>query len=187
MIYLASQSPRRKQLMELTDLEFTVCPSNVSESGVSEESPQKTVEYLSLIKARALFDTVKKDDIIIGADTVVALDGIIFGKPHDEAEAFSMLKMLSGKIHSVYTGVTLIKKDEKKSEITFSEETKVDFYELCDDEIKSYIKTEKPFDKAGAYGIQEKGSLFVKAIHGDFFNVVGLPLSHTYREIKKLL
>ena len=183
MIYLASQSPRRKQLMELTDFQFTVYPTDVSESGTEGMNPKETVEYLSSIKADALSDKINTNDIIIGSDTVVAFENKILGKPGNKKEAFSMLKMLSGNIHSVFTGVTLIKNNEK---ITFSCETKVEFFELSDEEIENYIETAEPYDKAGAYGIQEKGGLFVKAVHGDFFNVVGLPIAKLSRELRKL-
>ena len=187
MIYLASQSPRRKQLMELTGLEFTVRPTNADESGTENMSPKETVEYLSRIKAFPLFGSVCENDIIIGSDTVVELGNEILGKPKDREDAVKMLKMLSGNTHSVFTGVTILKKENGKEKIhTFSCETKVEFFELTEDEIKTYVKTGEADDKAGAYGIQERGSLFVKAIHGDFFNVVGLPIAMLYKELKKL-
>lgn len=186
MIYLASKSPRRKQIMELTDFDFEILTANVSEDGTDDMSPCETVEYLSRIKAEGIYENVKDGDIIIGSDTVVAINDIILGKPKDKEGAYNMLKMLSGKTHSVYTGVTLIKKGNPDIIKTFYEETKVEFYELSDKEIEDYIKTGEPFDKAGAYGIQEKGALFVKALRGDFFNVVGLPVSRLSRELKSL-
>ena len=187
MIYLASQSPRRKQLMELTGLAFCVRPTNTDESGAEGMTPKNTVEYLSKIKAEALFDDISENDIIIGSDTVVSIDGKILGKPKDEADAVCMLKKLSGRTHSVFTGVTLLKKtaDGMKCE-TFSCKTDVEFFELSDSEIDEYVKTGEPLDKAGAYGIQERGALFVRGINGDFFNVVGLPVSALVRKLKSV-
>ena len=187
MIYLASQSPRRKQLMELTGFEYTVCPTNSDESGADKMKPKNAVEYLSHIKAETLYNRINENDIIIGSDTVVAMNDEILGKPKDKEDAFKMLKKLSGNTHSVFTGVTILKKNEKKITVTFSCETKVEFFDLTDEEIEKYIATGEPFDKAGAYGIQEKGALFVKAVHGDFFNVVGLPIAVLSKELKKIL
>jgi len=186
MIYLASKSPRRKQLMELTDFEFVVMASNASESGTQNMNPKETVEYLSRVKAEAVYYKVLENDIIIGSDTVVSYGNIILGKPKDKKDAYDMLKMLSGKTHSVFTGVTIIKKGNPDIKKTFSSETKVEFYELTEKEIEDYIKTGEPYDKAGAYGIQEKGALFVKALQGDFFNVVGLPVAKLSKELKCL-
>ena len=187
MIYLASQSPRRKQILELTGLEFTVKPTNTDESGAKGMTPKNTVEYLSKIKAEALFCDIAENDVIIGSDTVVAIDGEILGKPKNEADAKVMLKKLSGRTHHVFTGVTLIKKTaDGRIEKTFSCVTEVEFFSLLDDEINAYVKTGEPLDKAGAYGIQEKGALFVKGINGDFFNVVGLPVSALWHELKSL-
>jgi septum formation protein len=118
---------------------------------------------------------------VIGADTVVVLDGTILGKPQDKAEAFSMLKALSGRTHAVYTGVSIIAPGK---ETNFNVKTDVVFWELTDDEINAYINTGEPFDKAGAYGIQGQGSVFVKEIKGDYFSVVGLPVSKTVRELR---
>ena len=140
----------------------------------------KAVEYLSKIKAHPFRESGK---IVIGADTVVAIDGKILGKPKNEKDAFLMLKNLSGKEHSVFTGVTVIKNDK---EVTFSVQTKVKFFELDDREIEDYISSGEPFDKAGAYGIQGKGSLFVEKIDGDYFNVVGLPISRLARQLKSI-
>ncbi len=180
MIILASQSPRRKELLKLCGVEFKVRPADADETLPEGLTPAEAVCYLSKIKARAADDN---ENIIIGSDTVVALDGSILGKPTDDDDAFLMLKKLSGKTHSVFTGVTLIKKGK---EITFYEETKVEFYPLTDEEIRNYIKTGEPMDKAGAYGIQGFGGILVKRIEGDFNNVVGLPIARLSREIKKL-
>lgn len=177
MIILASQSPRRQELLKLITNDFEIKVSNVDETLPSGISPKDAVLYLSKIKA----EPFKNDgDIIIGADTVVALDGKILGKPKNDENAREMLKFLSGKAHSVFTGVTLIKGDITRS---FAVETKVKFFDLTDEEIDEYIKTGEPADKAGAYGIQGYGSLLVEKIDGDYFNVVGLPVSKLAREL----
>ena len=170
MLILASKSPRRKELLSLITRDFMAVSREVDETISDDMTPENAVLYLSRIKAEPFQND---NDVIIGADTIVVLNGKILGKPTDEEEAFSMLKALSGKEHSVFTGVTLIFK-----------ETKVKFYELSDGEISTYIKTGEPMDKAGAYGIQGYGSLFVEKIEGDYFNVVGLPVSALYRELQ---
>ena len=142
--------------------------------------PEEAVKELSRQKAREV--AARTDgDVVIGADTVVAIGNKILGKPKDKNDAFLMLKSLSGKEHSVFTGVTIIKNDKTE---TFSVQTKVKYFELSDDEINKYISTNEPFDKAGAYGIQGKGSLLVEKIDGDFFNVVGLPISILARKLE---
>lgn len=171
MLVLASKSPRRKELLSIITNDFIIKAADVDEGLPEGISPQRAVEYLSSIKAKPFANNT---DTIIGADTVVAIDGKILGKPRNSEDAYNMLRLLSGKYHSVFTGVTVIKPD---SAVTFSVETRVKFYELTDEEIYSYIKTREPFDKAGAYGIQGKGSLLVEKIDGDYFNVVGLPVS----------
>ncbi len=186
MIVLASQSPRRKQLMELTGFTFIVKPSDADEIVPDGLSPVKTAEYLSKIKAEALYESLCDGDIIIGADTIVTLENEIFGKPSEFDDAFKMLKRLSGKTHNVITGVTVIKKGADRKEVTFSSVTGVKFFELSDSEITSYISTNEPYDKAGGYGIQEKGGLFVEKINGDWFNVVGLPIARLVREINNM-
>ncbi|MDD4689501.1 MAG: Maf family protein [Eubacteriales bacterium] len=181
MIILASNSPRRKELLSLAGLEFAVDSANADETlpeGMT--NPKDVVEYLSKVKASEIKD---KESIIIGADTVVAVDNMILGKPEDEQSARQMLGMLSGKVHSVFTGVTIM---HPQGEITFSVETKVEFYPLTSIEIEDYIATGEPMDKAGSYGIQGKGGLFIKRIEGDYFNVVGLPLARTVRELKNI-
>lgn len=178
MIILASQSPRRRELLKYITNDFEVKTANVDETLENGISPDKAVEYLSKIKAGPFKNGV---DTIIGADTVVSIDGKILGKPKDKADAFAMIKELSGREHSVFTGVTVICKNEEK---TFSVETKVKFFDLSDDEINTYIATGEPFDKAGAYGIQGFGSLLVEKIDGDYFNVVGLPVSTLNRVLK---
>ncbi len=178
MIILASKSPRRKELLSFITTDFTVKSADVDETLPQGITPDKAVEYLSRIKAEPLKN---ENDIVIGADTVVALDGKILGKPRDEADAFATLKMLSGREHSVFTGVSVIKGEKIE---TFSVQTKVKMFELTDEEIEEYIETAEPFDKAGSYGIQGKGSLLVEKIDGDYFNVVGLPISRLNRVLK---
>lgn len=178
MIILASQSPRRQELLKLITSDFEIKVSNVDETLPDKITPKEAVMYLSKIKAEPFADG---DDIVIGADTVVALDGKILGKPKSKENAREMLEFLSGRTHSVFTGVTLA--SDKKTK-TFAVETKVKFFELTNEEIDAYIKTKEPFDKAGAYGIQGYGSLLVEKIDGDYFNVVGLPVSTLARELK---
>jgi len=159
-IVLASASPRRRLLMEMLGVrELEVIPSLGEETVRPEWSPRRTVESLSRAKA--------------GADTVVELDGAILGKPRDEEDAFRMLRSLSGREHRVYTGVTAISPERS---LTRSERTAVTFRALSDGEIRAYIATGEPMDKAGAYGIQGIGSLFIPRVEGDYFNVMGLPL-----------
>lgn len=178
MIILASKSPRRKELLSFITTDFSVKSADVDETLPQGITPDKAVEYLSKIKAEPFKN---ENDIVIGADTVVALDGKILGKPRDDADAFATLKMLSGREHSVFTGVSVIKGDKIE---TFSVQTKVKMFELTDEEIEEYIATDEPFDKAGSYGIQGKGSLLVEKIDGDYFNVVGLPISRLNRVLK---
>ena len=177
MLILASKSPRRKELLSLITTDFTVRSADADETLPEGISPEKAVEYLSGIKARAVYNGV---DTVIGADTIVVLNGKILGKPADDDEAFSMLRELSGREHSVFTGVTILSKNGERS---FYRETKVKFYPLSDGEIIDYIKTGECSDKAGAYGIQGYGSRFVEGIIGDYFNVVGLPVSALYHEL----
>lgn len=178
MLILASQSPRRRELMKYITEDFCVKSAEVDETLPDGISPENAVLHLSKIKAEPFQN---EDDTVIGADTVVAIDGRILGKPNGENEAISMLRQLSGKEHSVFTGVTIIKGNKEKS---FFTETKVKFFDLSDEEIEAYIKTGEPFDKAGAYGIQGYGCLLVKKIEGDYFNVVGLPVSELNRTLR---
>ena len=172
-IILASQSPRRKELMGQIGLKFKVISPNVDEHMEGNPSPAQLVEELSLRKAQAVRAGADEDDLIIAADTVVVLDGAVLGKPEDEREAFAMLSALSGNSHRVYTGVTVLQGDRA---VTGHEETRVTFRELEPEEISHYIATGEPMDKAGAYGIQGLGALLVSGIDGDYFNVMGLPV-----------
>jgi septum formation protein len=171
MLILASKSPRRQELLKFITENFSVKSAEVDETLKENISPSEAVLYLSKIKAEPFRN---EKDTVIGADTVVAINGKILGKPKDENEAMTMLKLLSGREHSVFTGVTIIKGNKEKS---FFCETKVKFFELTDDMIKTYVATGEPFDKAGGYGIQGYGCLLVESIEGDYFNVVGLPVS----------
>lgn len=172
-IILASNSPRRKELLgQMGIQEFKVSAPNVDESVAEGLSPARIVEELSQRKARAAKKAGPKD-IVIAADTVVALDGSVLGKPRSGEDAFAMLSALSGREHHVYTGVTV---HQGERAVTEHEETAVRFRALSPDEIRGYIATGEPMDKAGAYGIQGRGALLVSGIQGDYSNVVGLPV-----------
>ena len=169
-IILASASPRRKEILELADLKFDVMPSDAQEI-TTKTAPNEVVMELASIKAKDIYKKSEKQSMIVGADTVVAYQGQILGKPTDEADAKRMLTMLSGQTHEVYTGVCVIEDGKTK---TFYEETKVTFYEISDEQIDRYIKTGEPMDKAGSYGIQGKAAVFIKGIEGDYYNVVNV-------------
>lgn len=179
-LVLASKSPRRSEILKNSGIEFTVRSANADETIQDGTAPQDAVVFLATRKAMAVERA--DDETVLGADTVVVLDGEILGKPHSREEAFNMIKKLSGRIHSVFTGVCAI---GGGISITFAEETRVQFYELTDEEINAYIDTDEPYDKAGAYGIQGLASKFVRRIEGDYFNVMGLPVSAIYEKILK--
>lgn len=187
-IILASASPRRSELLSQIGIEFTVKVSDVDEN-IEVGNPADMVMQLSKIKANAVYEMVKEnidDTIIIGADTVVVLDGKVLGKPKDEEDAFAMLKSLSDRVHEVITGVTLMYIEAGNVNIdTFYEQTQVHTYSMGDEEIKEYIISKEPMDKAGSYGIQGLGGKFIKKIDGDYNNVVGLPVSKIYQKLKK--
>ena len=176
-IVLASGSPRRKELLTQAGIEFIVNPADIEEN-TKESLPAKVVEDLSRQKALAVAEK-HKGETVLAADTVVAFDDKILGKPKDEEDAFRMLTELSGRTHQVYTGVTIVREDGSIS--TFSECTEVTMYENSPEAIRSYIASKEPMDKAGAYGIQGLGAVLVKEIKGDYNNVVGLPLAKVYR------
>lgn len=182
-ITLASRSPRRAALLRQMGFSFQVVVEDVSEEGVSASDPVAHVVTLSRKKAEAVLDRVE-DGVIIGADTVVYLDGEILGKPKDKAEARAMLMKLSGKTHEVFTGFTLIQiGGEHLSDV---ERTSVTFRHLEEWEVDDYVETGKPLDKAGGYGIQDRSGLFVDRIEGCFYNVVGFPLTKFYEGLKRL-
>lgn len=189
IIVLASGSPRRKELLAKTGLKFSVVVSGGEEKAETSD-PAETVEKLSLDKASAVADLLqaeKEPQLIIGADTVVACDGEILGKPSDREDAFRMLWKLQGQTHQVYTGVTLLlKKKHTWQAHTFSEKTDVQFYPVSREELLAYIETDEPVDKAGSYGIQGGFGIYVKGICGDYNNVVGLPVGRLVYELKKL-
>ncbi|MBD1381197.1 Maf family protein [Metabacillus arenae] len=181
-LILASGSPRRKELLENINIPFTVIVSDVEETLDNTLSPEKLVMSLAKQKADAVADRFP-DSFVIGADTIVAKNGQMLGKPHNEQEAYDMLSMLSGDTHEVFTGVCIRKNDVVNC---FYGKTTVTFWALSEQEIKQYIQTGEPFDKAGSYGIQKAGSVLVKEIAGDYFTVVGLPVSLTVRELRKM-
>jgi septum formation protein len=180
-LVLASSSPRRQALLKQVKIPHTVKVKEVDESVINIEDPQETVKQLAILKNQTM-GTPYENEIILTADTVVSYKNEIFGKPKTAEEAFTMLKAMQGNIHEVYTGV-MIRSLEK--EIVFSEKTSVEFWNLSDEELNAYIETGDPFDKAGSYGIQSEGAVLVKRIIGDYFNVVGLPIARTVRELKR--
>lgn len=181
MLILASASPRRRELLATITPDFEVRTSGVDESPFAALAPEEAVQALSRAKAAPF---AKPGDVVIAADTIVVMDGEILGKPKDEDDAFEMLTRLSGRRHTVMTGVTIAAQDKAD---TFCQKTGVWFYPLTGDEIRAYIKSGEPMDKAGAYGIQGKGRLFVEKIDGDFYNVVGLPVALLNRRLRAFL
>lgn len=181
-IVLASSSPRRIELLRNLNLEFDVVPSNFEEN-INLSNPVELVKNFAYNKALDVESRVQKDSLIIAADTIVYKDGEVLGKPKDEIDAYRMLKLLSGQKHEVYTGLSLIYNGKV---INDYECTYVYFKNLSNEEIKYYINTKEPFDKAGAYAIQGYGSIFVEKIEGCYFNVVGLPISKLYDNIKRM-
>lgn len=185
-IILASASPRRRELLDMVGIPFSVCPSQ-GEEQIRGSSPKEVVEELSEQKAREVFLKTSGEVLVIGADTVVAAEGNILGKPKNRKEAIQMLKKLQGASHEVYTGVTMLSRDENgEQQKTFHVMTAVEFYPMSEEEIESYVDTGEPMDKAGAYGIQGKAGIFVKEIRGDYNNVVGLPMARLYQELKQM-
>lgn len=177
MYVLASGSPRRKELLSLILPEYECMVSGCEES-VPKGTPAEKVPVLLAEQKALAVAALRPDDTVIGSDTVVVLDGEIFGKPKNTDDAKTMLRRLSGRKHFVYTGVAVAEKGTVRS---FVQKTEVEFYELSDETIESYVETSEPMDKAGAYGIQGKGSVLVKGIVGDYFNVMGFPVAETAR------
>ena len=184
-LLLASGSPRRRELLDSLGIKVEHAQlHDVDESYPADMSPMKVPEYLSRLKSQAYRSELADDEVLVTADTVVVLDGKVLGKPVDEAEAKAMLRSLSGRVHQVVTGVTLA---TSSSSVTFSEVTDVEFDTLSDSEIDYYVANFKPFDKAGAYGIQEWiGYVGVKGIRGDYYNVMGLPVNSLCRHLKSI-
>lgn len=183
-ILLASKSPRRRELLQQLRLPFGI----ISVKGVEERypldiDPFEAAQYVSELKADACIKMLSEEDLVITADTMVILGQRIMGKPHDRKEALEMIMELSGKTHAVTTGVTIATKDMRTS---FTSVTEVDFAEISQEEAEYYVNTFEPFDKAGAYGIQEWiGCVGVSVIRGSYYNVMGLPVHRLYQELKK--
>lgn len=181
-IVLASSSPRRKELLKTAGIDF-----EIDVEGVEEIVQGNCVEEIvcSLAEQKcAPVASRRPSDCVIGADTVVALNGKILGKPKDKEDAKQMLRTLSGNRHAVYTGVCIYANGKKR---VFCEKTEVKFFKLSEDEIERYVETGEPMDKAGAYGIQGYGCTLVEGINGDYFNVVGLPVAKTVRALREIL
>lgn len=177
-IILASASPRRRELLTQVGMEFEIMPSHKDEE-MGDKGPAETVMALALDKAEDIYTQIRENGtedevLVIGADTVVAMDDLILGKPEDESHALEMLRRLQGKTHQVYTGVCLITAEGRE---VFYEKTDVTMYPAEDVQLKAYISTGEPMDKAGSYGIQGLGAVLVREIHGDYNNVVGLPVA----------
>ena len=179
---LASSSPRRQELLKLITKDFHCVSPAIDETAPANTEPVEIPCYLAEKKARKVAGDFP-GACVIGCDTAVILEGCIFGKPANEKQAKQVLQQLSGKVHTVVTGCCMISHGNAK---TFSETTQVEFYPLSNRDICAYIQTGEPFDKAGAYGIQGYGALFVKKINGDFYNVVGFPVARIKRELQNL-
>lgn len=194
-IVLASASPRRRELLSLTGLKFQVLPGDIEEKTDSNR-PSQMVKQLSRQKAAAVFERFSEEEkeevLVIGADTLVFIDGSVLGKPENEQRAEEMLMLLQGNTHQVYTGVTLVfreKKADGKNRLkthTFFEKTSVAMYPVSRSEIRDYIAGGEPMDKAGAYGIQGRCAAWIRKISGDYSNVVGLPIGRLWQELKKI-
>lgn len=185
-IILASQSPRRKQLLEWAEIKFDVVVSDADENFSADISTEEVPVFIAKKKALAVQQKINDDSkIILAADTLVILNGKVIGKPADEKNAVEILRALSGKTHKVITGVVILK---NKTAISFSDTTEVTFHTLTNEQIKFYVEKYKPYDKAGAYAIQEWiGVVGIKSINGDFYNVMGLPVSRVVQQLQKLL
>lgn len=185
-IILASASPRRRELLHQIGLETEVLPSRIEEKPTATQ-PEEVVEELSRQKCLDVAGRAQENGVVLGADTVVALDGKIMGKPGSAGQAAEMLKSLQGRSHQVFTGVTLaeVRKGRIVRQETFSERTEVFLFPMTEEEIEAYILSGEPFDKAGAYGIQGSFARHVESIEGDYNNVVGLPVAAVYQRLKK--
>ncbi len=182
-VILASKSPRRKELMELLHIPFDIIVSDIEEQINEDNDLVKEIEKLSFQKASAVFKD-HQDALVIGSDTIVKIGNDILGKPKSHEEARKMLKELSGNTHEVVTAVTILYKDQTE---TFSSIAKVNFYPLSEEEIETYIASNEPMDKAGAYAIQGDAAKFISSIEGDYYTIVGLPIGELYHRLKKYL
>lgn len=184
-VILASKSPRRKELLSLICKDFDIMPADIDESVPCDIEKEYAAEYTAVRKCRAISgDTAFFDALVIACDTIVLAGEEILGKPADYDDGFSMLRKLSGIEHSVISGVAI---SYRGKEVSFSQKSKVRFFELSDEEIGDYLDSGEPFDKAGAYGIQGLGSLLVEGFEGDFFNIVGLPVARLRKELAALI
>jgi septum formation protein len=187
-LILASASPRRREILAQVGAEFEVIPAKGEELLTSTE-PKEAVLQLSCQKAEETAGRLSGDAgniVVLGADTIVSLDGAILGKPKDKKDAVRMLGLLNGREHSVFTGVTMIVRgDGKEQIISFYEETRVFMYPMTKEQIQAYTETGEPLDKAGAYGIQGKCAVYIEKIVGDYYNVVGLPVAAIYQNLEK--
>ena len=180
-LILASQSPRRRELLGLTGLDFIVRVADIDETMDPEKAPFDEVARVSRMKAEAV--ARKPGDVVIAADTIVVCEGKVLGKPRDEADAFRILSLLSGRHHEVMTGMTVVRGDEV---ITHTEVTRIHFRQLHPEEIRAYIASGEPMDKAGAYGIQGGAALFADQMEGDYYNVMGLPVCRLAMILRQL-
>lgn len=180
-LILASQSPRRKELLGLFGIPFVIRVADIDETMDNTKSPFEEVARVSCCKALAV--ERETDDMVIAADTIVVCEGRVLGKPHSEAEAIQMLQLLSGRDHQVMTGVTVLRGSEV---ITFTEVTDLHFRELTEGEIRRYVASGEPMDKAGAYGIQGGAALFCQKMAGDYYNVMGLPVCRLWQVLQQM-
>ncbi|SIS45475.1 Maf family protein [Salimicrobium flavidum] len=178
-LILASSSPRRQEVLNQVHIPFSLRKQNFDESLITETDPHKKVEQLAWNKGKDVH--IQDGEVILSADTVVSYQGKIFEKPASEDEAREMMRSMSGDVHEVITGVYIC---SKENEVLFTETTEVEFWEIAEEELDWYVKTEDPYDKAGAYGIQSLGAMFVKRINGDYYTVMGLPVSRVVKELK---
>ena len=182
-VVLASESPRRRELMNISGIPFYTQAAKIDETFNANLSIEEGVMDLALRKAMKVSET-RPNEVVIGADTIVVIDNEILGKPKDVEDAYRMLRLLSNKTHRVITGVAIVNQDVKK---TFYEETEVKFANLSEETIEWYIKSREYYDKAGGYAIQGKGMILVERINGDYFNVVGMPMHHLVEELKAFI
>lgn len=180
-LILASASPRRRELMGLYGVPFVIRAADIDETMDTQRPPCDEVARVSRLKALAV--TAQPEDVVVAADTIVVCDGKVLGKPHSEAEAVEMLTMLSGRHHQVMTGVTVLHGEKAE---TFTEVTDIYFRDLTEKEIRAYVATGEPMDKAGAYGIQGGAALFCSRMAGDYYNVMGLPVCRLGQTLKNL-
>jgi len=186
-LVLASQSPRRAELLRAVGGEFEAVAANIDETRMESEDAVSYVKRLAQGKAETVAGRVSNHELVLGADTVVVIDGEILGQPRDDDDARRMLKLLSGKWHEVLTGLALLRAGKPPRVLVDHQTTRVQFCEMSDDEIDWYVSSGEPKGKAGAYAIQGRGALFIRGIQGDYFNVVGLPLRLVYELMSDIL